>query len=87
MSKIQTKEDLKVGHYYRTTDHFFRVDSIIDGEPYGSQYDIYQTEPIIVVNYPLSLYVKKLGCIEIFEEEYEETFQRMLIKNKDNESI
>lgn len=85
MTKIETKADLKVGHYYRTTDHFFRVDNIIDGEPYGSEYHIFQIEPIITINTPLGIFVEEMGCIEIFEEEYEETFQRMLIKNQDNE--
>lgn len=87
MRKIETKEDLKVGHYYRTTDHFFRVDSIVDGEPHGSEYHIFQIEPIITINTPLGIFVEEMGCIEIFEEEYKETFQRILIKNKDNENI
>lgn len=87
MAKIETKADLKVGKYYRTTDIFFQVDNIIDGEPHGRIYDIFQTNPIIVANYPLGLYADKVGCIEIFEKEYDETFQRIIIKNRDNEKV
>lgn len=77
MKRIEKKEDLKVGHYYRTTDEFFRVDTIVDGEPYGTQYDVFQDSPMLLTNYPLSLYTEKVGCIEIFQEEYEETFKRI----------
>ncbi|GET46469.1 hypothetical protein [Capnocytophaga felis] len=87
MKKIERKKDLQIGHCYRTTQDYFKVDSIVNGEPYGSTYDIYEPTPVVVTHYSLSLYVEEIGCIEISEEEYEETLQRMIINNQDTTQI